>query len=449
MSQEVLDYKLPSEPGSSDALHRLKVLENELRAESVAATTPQPIAAKSAADRLRRPLKCVLAAAVAVVLGWVPVNRLLVTSSAEATVNARLVTLRAPIDGVVDGLMPVADTEARSGVIFKISNRRSDRGHLDELQRLVLQAEADRDALRDRHARLVPLLVAYREQTDAFKAARVAQLSARSAELKAEIAVADARVVEAKAALGRAAQLQPSGYVSGATYEKAERDFKVLNETANASRSRLEGTEIEMAAARRGIFVGDSYNDTPQSAQRATELEQQIGDIAIQLAASEKRLQLAHDTLAAEQNAYALRSAADVALPNKGRVWERLVTTGEEVRQGQDLLRVLDCGQAVVTATVTESNYDTLRIGDKAAFRFRDGGDEMDGWIVSLNGLAAVPGNFAIDQRAMSRERFHVTVYVPELANARDCGIGRSGRVVFGKDDVRSFAGAILFAAVR
>ena len=41
-----------------------------------------------------------------------------------------------------------------------------------------------------------------------------------------------------------------------------------------------------------------------------------------------------------------------------GRVWEVLTANGEEVRVGQELLRVLDCGGAVVTATVSEGAGD-------------------------------------------------------------------------------------------
>lgn len=448
MSQEKPERAPVTGPGSFDALQRLQELQKEFSAES----EPQhaPAATKLPAHWVRRYIKAAVAAVLAIVLGWVPVSRLLVTSSAEATVNARLITLRAPIDGVIASLSPVADTgDTESGSIFAISNVRTDRSHLDELQRFVDLAETELETLQARRAQLQPLLASFKLQSDAYKTARVAQLTAKVAELKAQVAGTDAQVYEAKAALSRSAALLPTGYLSDATYKKSERDFKVLDENANAARSRLAATGVELAAAQQGIFVGDSYSDTPQSAQRSVELGQQIGDLAIQIAGANKRVTQARRALAIEQGAFAHRSAAEVSLPSKGRVWERLVSAGEEVKQGQELLRVLDCGQAVVTATVSEANYDKLRIGDTAKFRFRNGNDDLEGWIISLNGLAAVPGNFAIDQKAMAREPFHVTVYVPDLANAQDCGIGRSGRVVFAKPESRNFAGALLFSTIR
>ena len=46
-------------------------------------------------------VKSLFAIAVALALGWLPAQRLLATTSAEAVVNARVITLRAPIEGEV------------------------------------------------------------------------------------------------------------------------------------------------------------------------------------------------------------------------------------------------------------------------------------------------------------------------------------------------------------
>ena len=59
----------------------------------------------------------------------------------------------------------------------------------------------------------------------------------------------------------------------------------------------------------------------------------------------------------------------------RGSIWEIMTAPGETVVRGQDLVRVLDCSGVVVTATVGETAYNQLRIGDAARFRFR--GDEQ------------------------------------------------------------------------
>ena len=121
----------------------------------------------------------------------------------------------------------------------------------------------------------------------------------------------------------------------------------------------------------------------------------------------------------------------------RGRIWEVLTANGEEVRVGQDLLRVLDCGGAVVTATVSEAVYNKLWIGQRAHFRLRGERTEYPGTVVGLTGLAAAGSNFAIEQTALTREPYHVTIAVPGLAERRECNVGRTGQVDLRHLDVR------------
>ena len=73
-------------------------------------------------------------------LGWIPLQRLLATTSAEATVNARLINLRAPIDGKVTLAAPTlaVGTEVDPGeTLMYLANQRADRGRLDDLRRTI------------------------------------------------------------------------------------------------------------------------------------------------------------------------------------------------------------------------------------------------------------------------------------------------------------------------
>jgi len=101
--------------------------------------TPEPAAR---ARSRRRPeltgrlVKTAAGLAIVGLVGFVPAMRLLESASTEAVVNARLVTIRAPIDGVVE-LGPeaavVGAPVASGSVIMHIANRRTDRGRLDDI----------------------------------------------------------------------------------------------------------------------------------------------------------------------------------------------------------------------------------------------------------------------------------------------------------------------------
>ena len=95
-----------------------------------------------------------------------------------------------------------------------------------------------------------------------------------------------------------------------------------------------------------------------------------------------------------------------------------MTAPGETVVRGQDLVRVLDCSGVVVTATVGETAYNQLRIGDAARFRFRGASTDYQGRIVGLTGVATAPANLAIQPSALAKEPYRVTVALPELARA-------------------------------
>ena len=56
---------------------------------------------KSNALRKATIIKSAIALMIAVTLGWMPLQQLLATTSAEAVINARVITIRTPIEGEV------------------------------------------------------------------------------------------------------------------------------------------------------------------------------------------------------------------------------------------------------------------------------------------------------------------------------------------------------------
>jgi multidrug resistance efflux pump len=392
---------------------------------------------------LRRSIKSLLALAAVIALGWTPLQRFLQTTSAEAAVNARLITLRAPIDGQVEGNQQLVGVgaEVRPGQeVLRIVNSRADRGRLDDLRRLIAGLEAESAALVKRQAQLESLSNELRKQRDAFQQGRIAELEARIAELTADIAAAEARQVDASSTLDRTQKLRITGYQSEAALISADRDYKVAMNTVESLRQRLRGSKVELDAARKGLFVGDSYNDIPRTAQRLDEITQLIIDIGGQIEERKVRLAQLQSELQGEEKHFAEMSSAMVTVPVGGTVWEVLTANGEEVRRGQDLVRILDCGGAVVTAAVSEATYNSLRLGQAATFHLRGESQERESRVIALNGLAAVPANLAIEQNALAREPYHVTLQVPSLSTGPDCYVGRTGKVTFRTESAGSAA---------
>jgi multidrug resistance efflux pump len=405
------------------------------------AVLPSPQRGSIVARYGSRAVKSALGLLVVVIAGVGPVQRLLEISSIEAVVNARLISLRAPIDGRVEDFAPTIGTAVPRGrLILHISNSRADRARLDDLQRLVEQTGGERPAIAKRLARLKEIHEQISQQARAFQTGRIRELEERVLDLRSQLSATEASESEAASTLTRTKTLAASGYQTTVAVERAERDAKVASHTQKSLKHRLFASQVELEAARRGEYVGDSYNDRPSSLQHADELSVRVAEAEAELSSRDERLARLHAALDAEAARYSEMSNAVLSSPIDGQVWEVLVSPGEEVRKGQDLVRLLDCSGALVTVTVRESVFNQLRVGDAAQFRFSGQSGRYNGTIVRMSGSSAPPDNLAIQSTLSTSGGYRVAVSVPELASAQ-CGIGRTGTVVF---NASSAAGSTL-----
>lgn len=384
---------------------------------------------------VRRSLKSALALAVAALVVWLPAQRLFQPTSVEAIVNARTLTLRAPIDGVVS-LAPtnlsIGTTFATGSPLLRITNNRADQTRFDDLRRLQANAEIETAALIIRLGSIERMHNELVAQTRQFQMGRIAQLEARIQESKSNLAAAATRQEETAAVLERALELDTNGFQPKALLQKLRRDNEIAKQDVRAIAERIKGITVELESARSGSFLGDSYNDRPRSSQRADELEQQIVELQTRIIEKKSMIRQLQADVDIERNRVQLNSEAAVLAPSSGTVWELLTAPGEQVQRGQDLMRLLDCTSALITAVVSETVYNGLKIGSAATFRLRNSDAAMPGRVVNLTGVASAAANYAIPPSSLRKEPYRVVVEVPSLANAgQSCNLGRTGQVVF------------------
>jgi multidrug resistance efflux pump len=415
-------------------------------AEEATSAPSEPTKASRSGVLLRvsggRLVKAAFGVALVVFFGWMPLQTLLVASSVEAVVNSRIVTVRSPIDGMVAAAprdFKTWSTE-KGAPVLRIIDDKADRVRLDDLRRQLGNLEDGRPSLARRLDLAQASLDSLNRQTQQFAEGRIRQLTARIAALNHDLAAAAAKSEEADVALNRANTLVKLGSVSVAESGRLRRDKTVAAENEAATGQRLEEASVELAAANQGSFLGDSYNDRPSSAQRADEMRLRVGDLGAEMQTLDAQNERLQADIADEADRYKKRSDVEVALPVGGRVWEVLTAPGEHVSRGQDLMRLLDCASAVITANVGESVYNRLQLGSPVTFRPSAGGEDYAGTVVNLTGAAGAPANFAILPSALTKEAYHVTILVPKIAQSAECGVGRTGRVIFEKGAVEAGA---------
>lgn len=214
--------------------------------------------------------------------------------------------------------------------------------------------------------------------------------------------------------------------------DDASRDMSVATATIKEAQARKAALAVERDALNSGTFLGDDYNDQPRSAQQLEEVAQQIAATEADTERLDASIERAAADIARQQQALALAREARLDAPVSGRVWEVLTAPGEQVAAGQPLFSLLDCSQAVVTASVSEAVYNSLSVGMPATFTYREGGAPLRGKVAQLSGVASASSNFAIVPSALTKEPYRVTVTLNGLNRDGSCEVGRTGRVIFG-----------------
>lgn len=401
---------------------------------------PSEAASPASAGGARSPwkgrvVKSVLGVALVVTVGWMPAQRLLQVSSSEAVVNARVVTVRAPIAGVVGA--NAADLEVGANLktgmpLVTVSNPRADRDRLSEATDRLERLLEDRAAIDAKLGTLNQLRANLQTQLVTFRDNRIRQIEAQIAEADARIAAAEARQVQARAQQARLASLEGDGVTTTSSLESATSEATVADVTVDQERAARRSLVIERDALKAGTYLGDGYNDQPRSAQRLDEIDETIASLKADAAAGDARIVRAKEDVAREHRSYDLKHEAVLDSPVAGRVWQVLTSPGEQVVAGQELVSLVDCSQTVVTAAVSEAVYNSLSLGSPATFTFREGGAPLEGKVVQLSGMAAASSNFAIVPSALQKQPYRVTVAVANASGKGSCAIGRTGRVVFG-----------------
>lgn len=367
---------------------------------------------------------------------YVLIGEHLAGTSADATVNARITVVRAPIEGQVRLAVRSIGARVKAGeLIAEIADERFDTARLLDLERDRDHQKIELQRVAAQRTVLGEARRGFAAQLDDYQRGRVSQIEARIAEAKASQDAAMARLREADSALKRANELNDRGVQTAANLERARAAHDVAQQELESARQRANYLATELAAARSGVFIGDSYNDAPFSSQRVRELDLRLAELTSEQQQIEARVTQFERQIQAERVRVNRLTSGTLAARIDGMAWDFLVDDGEYARRGQDLVKLVDCNGLIVTASVTEALYDKLSIGAPAQFRLFDDQRVFDATITRLGGSGAAQlyANLAVGPSAEHLKRFDVTLSVPALLQQPDlsCPIGRTGRVIF------------------
>src|SRR5580704_6011465 len=142
--------------------------------------------------------------------------------SREAVINARVASVRSPMDGIVKTATTTPGRAVQAGVpIGNIEDPMADDARVFQLQQDTQATERERTALARRVVDLQQARSDAEAQAEAYRVGRVRQDELHVEEARASLSAALARESDANAAEGRGAALHAHGYVADAAYERA------------------------------------------------------------------------------------------------------------------------------------------------------------------------------------------------------------------------------------
>src|SRR5579859_148400 len=362
---------------------------------------------------------------------------ILYTASSDAIVNARIVTISAPIEGRVATAPPTEGTVvAANAPLLTIENPALDRSRLIEL-------ESDRDKARNELAGLRRLsdvldqeLKGLEQQVAAYQAATVSRLESVARENQAEADGLRAAATAAQHEYDRKRLLLNAGVVSAAVLDQVEQ--AALRTRAEAEHAALAAKRAaqELTSARTGVYVGQDRNDVPYSQQRADELRVRQAEVAAQAAALAAHLAQFDQQIATETERTSRLSSVELRAPTAGVVWRPHVVASSAVGRETELLTLIDCSSLFVTATFSGRRFDDLRHGEPATVRVIGSDVAYAGTVVDVRAVESADREerFAAPLPKLGGRQVLAIIRLDDaqaMASGNYCNVGRKVEVRF------------------
>lgn len=308
----------------------------------------------------------------------------------------------------------------------------------------LVQTRGRVDAIEAEVATLQAQIRDLQVRTDKNRVARIDDINSKLAQANTHLEAARAKEAAANAILARQQKVFSIGWTVKSTVEAAKSTADAARLDRNAAEKQIVTLQVELSAARDGTFLQDAYNDAAYSQQRADQLKLRVADLQAEAQQQNHLLKLLEGDvrqLNASGRDAASNFSVPVLSPASGIVWS-VINSGQYVRAGDEIARVIDCSELSANATVSAREYAAIKDGDRAVFRQQDQEQPWKGTVAwagvpsSNESAAPIPATVA---PGLNNLQYSVIVSLDDVSNATNCPAGKFGRVVF--ENTRSKGG--------
>jgi hypothetical protein len=367
---------------------------------------------------------------------WAMAGSFASSDGAPAVVSGQTAIIRAVQDGYtsLDALRR-GSTVDRGEAIGTLQLSPTGDNNSNKYMTLV-QTRGRVDAIEAEVATLQAQIRDLQLRTDKNRVARIDDINSKLAQANTHLEAARAKEAAANAILERQQKVFSIGWTVKSTVEAAKSTADAAKLDRNAAEKQIATLQVELSAARDGTFLQDAYNDAAYSQQRADQLKLRVADLQAEAQQQNHLLKLLEGDVR-QLNASGRDAASNFSVPilspASGIVWS-IINSGQYVRAGDEVARVIDCSELSANATVSAREYVAIKDGDRAVFRQQDQEHPLKGTVVwagvpaSNESTASIPAAVA---PGLNNLQYSVIVALDDVSNATNCPAGKFGRVVF------------------
>ena len=353
------------------------------------------------------------------VSGWLTATSILYRTSVRATVTAPLVAVRIPMQGLIYGTPPHVGTTVTAGEkLFEVQaaepDRRPSEGLRSESEAISWSVAALRAQLID----LDKIKVALNRHFEGYRDARIAQSEKLVAEQDARVKETASRLKTAELEQRLHRRLSSKGNTSEFELARSEHALEGVRNQLEVAQQAAARLQLQLAAARKGFFVGESDGGQERvaSRQRVDEIEIQQAGLRAKLGEMEGRLDELDARRKSEDDYLASHQRLWIVAPISGVVWSSALVPGSEVTAGSTALEILDPVRLTVEATFNKADAERVCAGESVRARLVGSSQILTGHIVRVAGSGTIdrePVGVAA-RVATSPDAFQVTIKLDE-----------------------------------
>ena len=386
-------------------------------------------------------LRIITVTALVAVIALSLIPRFVSHISTSAVVNAPIMVIRSPIEGVVEeyGLatgVPVA--QGQNIVVFREVG--TDRTQLTDLEARLVISEAAARAVANRIADVEDLRANLLRRQEVYATWHTAILEREVEELEAQVRGATARLAAIEQERTRRETLRSRGSIPERDMTEIVTQYAEQTERVRELSARRDARRLKLQAMNDGVLAGTDGTNTPYTLQRQDEFGLELARLRDELIDHRAEQKAIQEQLIKEREIYRLENRIALASPVSGVVWRSASLTGRPVLPGDEVVEILDCSARFLEAYLPESLMGTVSLGDIAQVRLTGDDRVFQAPVVSILGHGARFDHteLAAQDNAPKVGKMRVLIELSAtqlgLDASKFCHVGRTAQVSLPRD---------------